>query len=258
MIFDRLTVHKKCEPFFFAMNSFVFGMAAYVLTWWLCKDVFPLLNSRCMLNLPTRSGFWDELQDPTRHLEFFETMTACLASLFLAVAATIFSNRKLHYRFARALGLSKKTGEMDVWGVAMSLPETTFVTLRDVELDLGYDGWIHAFSEDHQTMELFLRDVVVYRSSTSQPFYQIGAMYFKIDPNKIILEFRGMPVTLKYIVEINLNHETEQSESTSTAKRGAAKEGGPEPDAKQSATSSATTTAPKELESTSSQETVIK
>src|ERR1051325_6315457 len=40
MIFERLTVHKKTEPFFFVINSFVFGIVAYFCTWTLSLGLF--------------------------------------------------------------------------------------------------------------------------------------------------------------------------------------------------------------------------
>jgi hypothetical protein len=78
MIFERLTVHKKTEPFFFVINSFVFGILAYFFTWTLSLSLFPLINGKIqtwhdqygipILDLPIRMAVWDELKIQTKVL----------------------------------------------------------------------------------------------------------------------------------------------------------------------------------------------
>jgi hypothetical protein len=162
-----------------------------------------LLHTNGTLALPTKMVFWDELQNPSAKIELGEIAWVTLVAIGLAIVLATLSNFKVHYRIARWCRVSKKSGEIDVWAYVMNsrAPDTTFVTLRDIEQDLAYDGWIHLFSEDCSTTELLLRDVVVYRNSTSEGLYQVGAMYFKLDPKRIILEFRGVQITAQYKYE---------------------------------------------------------
>jgi hypothetical protein len=253
MVFDRFTVHRKSEPFFFVTNSFVFGILAYCLTWVLSLGASPLLNAQTQriharwslipaLSLPTKVMFWEELKDSSKSVELGEMGWTCGVGVCLALGASWISNRKIHYRIARRLGISKKSGELDVWAFVMNSrePETSFVTLRDTEADLIYDGWVHHFSEDHTTTELLLRDVVVYRNSTGEFLYQIGAMYFKIDPKKVVLEFRAVPVTERHKVEAKNDYEQSQSEPKGELhQRGIAEERRSKPHADQSAPAAA-------------------
>jgi hypothetical protein len=151
-------------------------------------------------------------KNSNKSVELTEMGWTCGVAMFLAIAASWTSNHKFHYRIARWLRISRKSGEIDVWGFVMnsSDPQTIFVTIRDPEADLTYDGWIYLFSEDHTTTELLLGDAAVYRNSTSEFLYQVGAMYFKIDPKKVILEFRGIPVTEKHKVEVKHVYEQDQ------------------------------------------------
>jgi hypothetical protein len=133
---------------------------------------------------------------------------------------------------------------VDVWAYVLNSrdQDTTFVTLRDIEQDLAYDGWIHLFSEDCSTTELLLRDVVVYRNSTSEALYQVGAMYFKLDPKRIILEFRGVKITPQY--DIYAKSKSATTESTTTPERGNTEKGRGQSHANEPATTSATAAAP--------------
>jgi len=244
LIYDRLTVRKKVEIFFFVLNSFVFGALAYFWTWVASLKLFPFLNAQLVilnshwhvlghstavnLRLPTKLTLWDELQTPNGHIDLNEIGWTTVIAVLMSLVFAFVSNRKIHYRFARFLRITKKSGEVDVWGFVMnsSGDTMTWITLRDTDTDLSYDGWIHSFSEDQITTELFLRDVSVYRNSTSDFLYQVGAMYFKIDPKKVILEFRAVPVTETHKTKEATNNEQEQSTATGgTNQRGIDKEG---------------------------------
>jgi hypothetical protein len=52
VLYDRLTVHKKVEPFYFVVNSLIFGILAYFLAWGFCFCCCPSINSnlvpRCL------------------------------------------------------------------------------------------------------------------------------------------------------------------------------------------------------------------
>lgn len=184
--------------------------------------------------------FWDELQNSSARIELGEIAWVTLVAIGLAVVLTALSNFKVHYRIARLCRVSKKSGEVDVWAWVMNSrnPDTTFVTLRDTEQDLAYDGWIHLYSEDCSTTELLLRDVVVYRNSTGEGLYQVGAMYFKLDTKKIILEFRGVQITPLYRYE-----RPATPEPSTTPERRDTEEGRGQSDANRPAAATATATA---------------
>ncbi|MDB6066715.1 MAG: hypothetical protein JWR26_2923 [Pedosphaera sp.] len=231
VLFDRLTIHKKPELFVVVINSALFGFGAYGLVWLLSLGLFPYLNTLWSLNLPVKVGFWNALQDSTQKLEVAEIFLASVAAVLLALIATVFSNRKIHYWFARIMLLSKKSGELDVWAAVMNSRSTAFVTVRDTESDLMYDGWIQSYSEDHQLPEMMLRDVAVYRNSTGAFLYQIGAVYLKLNPEKVVLEFRGIAVTQTHQVKPQSDYEKPRSEQGGSPQRGTPEEGRGEPDA---------------------------
>jgi len=90
------------------------------------------------------------------------------------------------------------------------IKDVEWVTVRDHENDLIYDGWVQAFSDDSVDAELLLRDVSVYRNSTAEPLYQVGMMYVSRKRDDISLEFRT----------INLSKEIEWKDKTQISKEG--------------------------------------
>jgi Family of unknown function (DUF6338) len=241
ILFERLTVHKKTENFLLILYSLVFGFAAYGFTWGAYSYLFPWINSHWLTTLPTKMVFWDELQDANRPLEFREIAAACLSAICVAIIASYLSNYKVLYRVGRFFRATRKSGSIDVWGAILSASGTDFVTIRDKDADLAYDGWIYYFSEEQPTMELVLRDVAVYRNSDAVFLYQVGAMYFKLDPKKIALEFRGIKISDKFKLEAQApNEKTEPTGSGGNDQRGPAETGGSQSGADKPASSAAT------------------
>ena len=229
ILFERLTVHKKTENTLLVLYSLVFGFAAYGLVWVLYSYLFPRINIHWQTNLPTTMAFWDELQDAKQPLKFPEIAEACFSAICVAIIASYLSN---YYkcsgdRVGRFFGATRKSGSIDVWGAILNSSGTDFVTIRDADSDLAYDGWIYYFSEEQPTMELVLRDVAVYQNSDGSFLYQVGAMYFKLDSKKIALEFRGIKITDKFKLETQVANEKNQSTgSGGNDQRGSAEAGG--------------------------------
>jgi hypothetical protein len=76
----------------------------------------------------------------------------------------------------------------------MNVKEIEWVTVRDHSNDLILDGWVQAFSDDSKDAEILLRDVSVYKNSTGERLYQIGAMYLSRNRQDISIECRTIPV----------------------------------------------------------------
>jgi hypothetical protein len=80
---------------------------------------------------------------------------------------------------------------------------------------LVYDGWVEGFSDDCQNVELFLRDVDIYRNSTNEALYQVGALYITLPRDQIFIEFRGVPIdeSLKWKESHNGEGQDSQTEN---------------------------------------------
>ena len=193
-IINCLTVHKPRKPFFFVAQSLALGAASYCLLEIVCKKFSPLLNAKYGWSWPVNMEFFNALSDSNATPSFGEIGYACICAVLIGLIVTIFSTYKIIYLLCKTLGISSKSGELDVWGMTFSNRKIQFVTIRDHAKDLVYDGWIEGFSNDGKKAELLLRDVAVYRNSNTELLYQIGAMYFELNRGEIVLEFRDVPL----------------------------------------------------------------
>jgi hypothetical protein len=97
-------------------------------------------------------------------------------------------NRKLFARAAYRLGVSRKTGDLDVWGLLFNSDSAGVVFVRDAGEDRAYHGSVEIASETAERAELLLRDVTVYTNSTSQKLYEARRVYLARDPRNVVIE----------------------------------------------------------------------
>lgn len=200
-LIDQLTVHRPREAFFFLLQSFVCGMACYFTYWtgikWV-KWVFPTATCPDVSFLRT-------LTDGQLPFSFKEIALVSILAIVMACVASVAARFKVLNRCARKMGLTKKSGELDVWGYLLNKPEVVWVTVRDHKNNLIYDGWVQSFSDDSQDAELLLRDVSVYKNGSGECLYQVGAVYLSRDREDISIECRTLPIdeTVKWKGESN-------------------------------------------------------
>ncbi|MBU0700897.1 hypothetical protein KKE26_06355 [bacterium] len=190
-IVDAFTIHKPRESFFFLLQSFVFGLSSYFLFW-----LILFIGTKVNLCVPKPEViFLRALVDANISISYSEIAWVCIASIILGLVITAIETYKIHFRLVKILRITKKFGELDVWGYAFNAKNIEWVTIRDIKKDMVYDGWVKAFSDDSKDAELLLRDVSVYSNLEGEPLYQVGAMYISRNRDDITIEFRTIPVS---------------------------------------------------------------
>ncbi|MCD6670794.1 DUF6338 family protein [Vibrio cholerae] len=184
-IVDTFTNHKERTKFEFILHAYIYGLASYGI-YWLVVTKFGL----CLGLSSSKVVFLASLLDKEQSISFVEVFYACLVSILLGCLVTYVHTHKLHFRVMRKLGVTKKFGELDVWGYFMNSPDVTWVTVRDLENNLMYDGWIQAFSDNSKEAELLLSDVVVYKNDSAEEMYTVDSQYLSLDRTKIVIEMR--------------------------------------------------------------------
>ncbi|HUJ11600.1 MAG TPA: hypothetical protein VL171_16425 [Verrucomicrobiae bacterium] len=260
-IVDALTVHKPRQPLFFILQAFVSGLSAYLIYWLLhglYQNWFVNTGFHSYLHgvvaywfpnagplVPARVVFLDALRSPNIRIAYREIVWTCFVAIGLGLVSTLFSTYKIPYRIVRKCWISKKIGELDIWGYAFNIPapEAQWATVRDLANDLVYDGWVQAFSDDSEHAELYLREVDVFRNSTGELLYKTGAIYLALNKECISIEFRAIQQA-----NDTRNKEEQHGETTPEIRRrtkdseGIARGNGEEGGSQSTATDNTTTT----------------
>ncbi|OAN16493.1 hypothetical protein A3K86_10745 [Photobacterium jeanii] len=184
-IVDTFTNHKERAKFEFIINSYVYGLLSYGFYWLLISKLGGLVAIE-----ETHVIFLASLFDQSKVVSFKEIFNVCIVATLLGALITYVHTHKLHFRLLRFLRVTKKFGELDVWGYFMNSPDVNWITVRDIENNLMYDGWVQAFSDNSKEAEILLGDVVVYKNDTGEELYEVSSQYLSLDRAKIIIEMR--------------------------------------------------------------------
>ena len=119
-----------------------------------------------------------------------EILYICIFSVILAAIFTVMHTNKLHFKLFRKLKITNKFGEMDVWGYLMNSPDSEWLTIRDFENNLVYDGHLIAFSDNGKDAEILLGNVDVYNNNEGKILYNVYSQYLSLNRSKISIEIR--------------------------------------------------------------------
>lgn len=204
-ITDAFTVHKERKPFFFVLQSLLYGFLSYFV-YWIILHIWYLIpfsvgrvsSQQIIITLHCACpnvSFLQALLNQDSPIAYSEIIFVCALAIALALVYTWAVNKKLFFRLAHKVGITRKFADGDVWGFTFNSDDLDqWVTIRDHANDLMYSGWVNAFSDNSKDAEVLLRDVSVYKNSTGEPLYQIGCMYISRNRERITVEFGNVPI----------------------------------------------------------------
>lgn len=184
-IIDMFTVHKARTQYQILIHSFLLGLMSYFVYW-----IIISVLSNTILTTGKPFSFLHALNNSKDPISYEEIVYVCILSVFIGLLITAIHTYKLHSRLMQKLRITKKFGELDVWGYLMNSPDTLWVTVRDISNNLMYDGWVQAFSDNSKEAELLLGDVVVYKNDTGERLYDVATQYLSLDKNNMSIEIR--------------------------------------------------------------------
>ncbi len=179
---DMFTNHRERTQFQFLINVFLLGFGSYLFY----AFVVYCFASNKIDNI----NFLNAISGGKTKISLKEILQVCAISSILAVIIIFINTHKLHFRLFKTLKITNKFGEQDVWGFLMNSPSTEWVTVRDNENNIMYDGSVKAFSDNSKEAELLLENVSVYRNDSGKHLYDINAQYLSLNRDKISIEIR--------------------------------------------------------------------
>lgn len=187
MLVDTLTVHRERTSVQLLTHSFVLGLGSYLSlnalrggSFWIAR----LTGSP----RPLPVTFFDALTNEKLRISWGEIALATMVGVILAIGVSAAINHRLVHEAANYLKVSRKFGDLDVWGLLFNSPDLGWVTVRDLGYDLTYEGWVDAFSDTSASAELLLRDVRVFRSSSGTQLYETSRVYLARPSDTLVIE----------------------------------------------------------------------
>ena len=185
---NKLTVHEQWDSFKFGLYSFVLGVLTYSLLQ-VALYVRALLHWRWFAPLVWQHlAIWKLAQDGTAAVPPWEVVFAVFLALPTAFIVSACIQHKWITRLGNRLRVTSKYGDENLFSYFLNAKETEWVWVRDKAGDLTYEGKVIAYSENDNTHELVLYDVVVYRYSDSAELYSVPTVYLSKSVGEFVIE----------------------------------------------------------------------
>jgi hypothetical protein len=113
---------------------------------------------------------------------------SAIVAFLLALAVAVIRNNNVLHKAAERTGISRRFGEVDVWGYFFNSPQIRWVAVRDLATDTVYEGWVEALSDTGAAPEVLLRDVTVKTNSTGTKLFDSKRVYLARDRTSLIIE----------------------------------------------------------------------
>jgi hypothetical protein len=185
------------------LQIFIYGIVSYTLVGLI--EGFELW----IKSIAHEKNFWQIIAEssvdlavlnPQSTLNPTQIVFATLASVVVGCAVAKLQTNSLPHQLLRALHLTRRSNEVDIWEFALNSPDIdSWITVRHHENGKVYQGWVRAYSDGGDERELLLADVKVY-SQTSEADSSNGdlvevdsipVLYLGLDRKNAILEMRS-------------------------------------------------------------------
>ena len=188
IIVDKLTKNRREYGVEFLLFSSLYGLISYLTAHVLCVVINWLSCNKLNLGLTFFDSIFQDNLTPNLTEVFFTSIIAVALGLILS---KIIQKGTL-YKIAKKWGMTVQSGTDSVWESVLKSDEITWITIRDKEKDLLYQGYLEQYSDSFEKAEVFLREVKVYEDSTGAFFYDVDAVYLTLDPDHIIIEVQTL------------------------------------------------------------------
>ncbi len=173
---------ERSSNFDFVLNTFVFGVVAYVVTIGVYLAFGHEHPIHRILEKPENlaSGL----------ISLIHLGIATFIALGLSIVWTYATNKKWFANFLLKIKVTKRLGNEDVWDMMFNNDQgfSDFVQLRDYEKERVYSGWVDSFSENGKLRELFLSDCQVH-DFDGRLFYDMPYMYIARSQEDLHIDF---------------------------------------------------------------------
>jgi len=106
-----------------------------------------------------------------------EIAKVTVLAAFLGIVLSFSLNRYWFHDIARYCRITPKFGQPNVWSFALNSPDVRWATVRDLQNNLMFQGYIRAFSDVEDPVEVLLTQVQVYNEREGEFLYEADHMY---------------------------------------------------------------------------------
>lgn len=194
-IVEALTVHRERPTHEVFLRCFVYGIVCYLVYGFLLVPLnIPWVEHATTIDFPNEVSIESFLSDSKARLDIGEISWVSGVAVVVGLVFSFAIAHKWPNDFGQRSGISLKFGDANVWSRTFNSKETQWATVRDIERELMFSGYVEAFSDVEDVAELLLGQVEVYNEKTGAKLYEADHLYLSRRKEDLTVEIPNPPV----------------------------------------------------------------
>lgn len=181
IIIDNLTIHKETKIHHWFVYPLLLGFLSY-LPWYIIVKGVQLTYG---VNLPFQ--FIASITDTKAQVNFSEVIIASLMAVIWGFLITKAITERYLFRFASKFNISKKFPEIDAWDNFNNIFDPEWITVRDLEKGLSFQGRLISSSDATDRDGIVLTDVKVH-DAYGDFLYYVPVIYIPRKMDNLLVE----------------------------------------------------------------------
>ncbi|MCH7819883.1 MAG: hypothetical protein IIB40_10045 [Candidatus Marinimicrobia bacterium] len=161
-IVDALTYHKEAKFHDKLLRAYLFGVLSY--------SIYYLLTLLFKADFEILKYFTNDTVIYFTLGQLKDVFSTSIISIAVGLTLSWTKNRKILFRIAQGMGITKKFADLDVWSYIFNSPDNYWIRVRDYNKNIIYQGWVEAFSDSTGKDELLLTQVSRFDLHSGKPF----------------------------------------------------------------------------------------
>jgi hypothetical protein len=184
------------------LQIFIYGVVSYAIAGFfegLYVWQFAPPAGKGFLDIVGESSLGLATLNPDKGLGTGQIAFATIVAMVIGCVVANVQTHSIPHRFLRAINLTKRTNEVDIWELTLNSPNIdSWVTVRHHVNGKVYQGWVRGYSDGGDERELLLADVTVYAPSVDNnselvAVDSVPVLYLGLDRTNAVLEFTERP-----------------------------------------------------------------
>jgi len=194
IIVDNLTIHRETKIHHWFFYSLILGFISYA-PWFLLINA---VQSVYGVALPFQ--FVSSIINPGVSINFAEILIASMTAVILGFFITWAITKRFLFRFASFFKITNKFPEIDAWDNLINTFDPEWITVRDFENQLSFQGKLVSTSDQNDRDGIVLKDVQVFNKKAEFQ-YRVPLIYIPKKMDSLLIEVPDVPERNKIQLE---------------------------------------------------------
>jgi hypothetical protein len=189
VVYDNYAEHKPWDSFKYILYSIVSGFITYAVLQIVIFSFQFLYNIKGHENTVWYVlSVWDFVKkSPTFEIHLLEILSAGFMGIVLGLISVKITQLRIINNILIKIGVTNKYGDDSVYVKTIEDLQDDWVRVIILDENMSFEGRIHCYHDNAQLLEISLKEVIVYETSTATKLYETDLLYISKEHGKFLI-----------------------------------------------------------------------